>query len=415
MSSLTLSQENIASIVSQAIQKQNTYKGFIFRSPAITIWGGGCINQVGDALLELGAQHVLIVADQMITELGLVTACQNSIEMAGLKYTLFSSVSGEPDSTLVYEGAEILLKSKADFVLGIGGGSALDAAKAIAVIGEYNGPLIDLKLGGVSSRRVGLGAIPTTAGTGSEATDITVIKDVKNNVKVPIKGASLVPDIAILDPALMLGVPAHITAATGVDTLTHAIESYVSLYTNPLSKAYAYHAVETLIKALPIAVGNGNNLDARYDLAVSAYKAGLAFSNSGLGLVHAIAHQIGARYNIPHGDANAILLPYVMAFNALTCEEGYAELAVALGVSRDSMTQRERCKASILAVRELVVDLGLPTSLARFNVNKQDFSKISKRAMQDICLIGNPRTVSRVQIEEILDRVLEGKLPVGYQ
>ncbi|WP_022941758.1 iron-containing alcohol dehydrogenase family protein [Psychromonas hadalis] len=415
MSNLALSHEDVASIVSQSIRKQNVYKGFTFRSPAVTILGGNCINQIGDALLELGARHILIVADKTVNKLGLVTACQDSIVMAGLKFTLFSEVCGEPDSDLIYQGVEILRQSQADFVLGIGGGSALDTAKGIAVIEDYKGPLSELKLGGISSRKVGLGAVPTTAGTGSEATDITVIKDLKNNIKVPIKGASLVPDIAVLDPNLMLGVPAHITAATGVDTLTHAIESYVSLHSNPLSKAYAYHAIETLITALPIAVGNGDNLDARYDMSVSAYKAGLAFSNSGLGLIHAIAHQIGARYDISHGDANAILLPYVMVFNSLTCEKEYAELAVALGVSRDSMTQRERCRVTIMAVRELIVDLGLPTSLANFNVNKQDFSKISKRAIQDICLMGNPRKVSRVQIEDLLDKVFEGTLPAGYQ
>ncbi|MGF1871622.1 iron-containing alcohol dehydrogenase family protein [Photobacterium indicum] len=411
---MSVSSNEIASIVQQTLQQYRPYRGFTFRSPAITVTGGHCVNQLGDILLELGATHVLLVADKMVYQLGLTTGSENAIRLAGLKLTLFTDVEGEPDSRLIARGQAVLSTSKADFVLGIGGGSALDAAKAIAVIGDYQGPLTAFKVGGIASRQVGLGAIPTTAGTGSEVTDITVIKDAELDIKVPVKGPALVPDLALLDPALMLGVPAGITAATGVDTLTHAVEAYVSRQTNPLSKAYAYHAIEALIKALPVAVGYGQDMDKRYDMAVAAYKAGLAFSNAGLGLTHAIAHQIGARYHLPHGVANAILLPYVMAFNALSCEADYAEIANALGVSREAMTQRDRCRVAILTVRQLVVDLGLPTSLADVGITEQDLALLAEQAMQDICLQGNPRQVTPVQIVELLKQVIAGQLPEGY-
>jgi alcohol dehydrogenase len=237
-----------------------------------------------------------------------------------------------------------------------------------------------------------------------------VIKDVVNSIKVPIKGPALVPDLALLDPALMLGVPSAITAATGIDTLTHAIEAYTSRQSNPLAQAYAYHSIEMVIKALPIAVGCGDDMDMRHSMAIAAYKAGLSFSNSGLGLVHAISHQVGAFYHIPHGVANAILLPYVMVFNRLCCESGYAEIAKALSVDRDSMTQRELCQAAILRVRQLIDDLGLPTSLAGFDINPHDFTAIAEQAMSDICLTGTPRQVNAKQIVTLLEQALAGEL-----
>lgn len=410
-----VSPATIASIVTHTLQHCHFKSGFTFRSPAITVTGPYCVNQLGSALLELGAKHILVVVDRMVWQLGLIAGCETAITMAGLKLTLFTEVEGEPDSHLVAKGIAALNASGADFVLGIGGGSALDTAKAIAVIGDFQGALTEFKVGGLASRKVGLGAIPTTAGTGSEATDITVIKDVANNIKVPIKGPALVPDLALLDPALMLGVPPHITAATGIDTLTHAIEAYTSRSSNPLAQAYAYHSIEMVVKALPIAVGCGDDMNMRLNMAIAAYKAGLSFSNAGLGLVHAISHQVGAFYHIPHGVANAIMLPYVMAFNSLCCENSYSELAKALSVGRDAMTQRELSNTTILRVRQLIIDLGLPTSLAGFEVDPHDFMTIAEQAMLDICLIGTPRQVNVNQIVSLLEQALAGELPLeGY-
>ncbi|MGF1737734.1 iron-containing alcohol dehydrogenase [Photobacterium satsumensis] len=411
---MSVSQADVAAIVQQTLTQYRPHRGFTFRSPAVTVTGGYCVNQLGDVLKELGASNVLLVADKQVYQLGLTAGCETAIKLSGLSLTLFTDIAGEPDSDCLKVGSDTLKACGADFVLGVGGGSALDAAKAIAVIGDYQGKLTDFKVGGIASRRVGLGAIPTTAGTGSEVTDITVIKDLALGIKVPVKGPALVPDMALIDPALMLGVPAEITAATGIDALTHAIEAYISRYSNPLSKAYAYHAIEAISKALPVAAGYGQDIDKRYDMAVAAYKAGLAFSNAGLGLTHAISHQIGARYHLAHGVANAILLPYVMAFNALSCEAELAEVANALGVGRDSMTPRERCRAAVLAVRQLVMDLGLPTSLADVDIAKRDIPLLAEQAMKDICLQGNPRDVRPEQISGLLQQVITGTLPEGY-
>lgn len=407
---MSFSREELAAVVAQTIQQSKLYKGFFFRSPAITLTGGYSVNQIGDALLELGVSKVFIVVDKLVYQLGLLEGCQQSIQFAGIEFSIYSEVSGEPDSDMIDDCITQFKTSGADFVLGIGGGSALDVAKAVAVMVDYTGSLSEFKVGGLASRRVGLGAIPTTAGTGSEVTDITVVKDVATGVKLPIKGPALVPDLAIIDPALMLGVPAEVTAATGIDTLTHAIEAYVSKDSNPLSKAYAYHAVEAVASSLRRAVGCGDNLDDRYDMAVAAYKAGLAFSNAGLGLTHAISHQIGSQFHIPHGTANAILLPYVMAFNALVSEAEYAELAAAFGVARENMTQRECCWAAIHAVSQLVSDLGLPTSLEHTDIDLDAMLQVADGALQDICLSGNPRTVTSKQIIALLQDVVQGKI-----
>ncbi|MFC1237245.1 iron-containing alcohol dehydrogenase family protein [Vibrio sp. F74] len=407
---MSFSREELVQVVTNSIQQSKLYKGFFFRSPAITLTGGYSVNQIGDVLIELGVTKVFIVVDKMVYQLGLLEGCQHSLTFAGIEYTIFSEVVGEPDSDIISKCIQKMKTADADFVLGIGGGSALDVAKAVAVMVDYTGSISDFKVGGLASRRVGLGAIPTTAGTGSEVTDITVVKDLATGVKLPIKGPALVPDLAIIDPALMLGVPPEVTAATGVDTLTHAIEAYVSRGSNPLSKAYAYHAVEAVARSLRRAVGCGDNLDDRYDMAVAAYKAGLAFSNAGLGLTHAISHQIGSQFHIPHGTANAILLPYVMAFNALVSEAEYAELAVALGVARENMTQRECCWAAIKAVSQLVQDLGLPTSLAHVDIHLESMLSLAEDALEDICLGGNPRTVTAKQIISLLQDVVSGSI-----
>lgn len=412
---MSYSHDELTKIVANTISQSKLYKGFFFRSPAITLTGGYSVNQIGDALHELGVTKVFLVVDKLVYELGLLKGCLQSIQFSGIEFSVFSEVAGEPDSDIVTKGIEQLTKSGADFVLGVGGGSALDVAKAVAVMVDYQGPISEFKVGGLASRRIGLGAIPTTAGTGSEVTDITVVKDLESGVKLPIKGPALVPDLAIIDPALMVGVPAEVTAATGMDTLTHAIEAYVSKQSNPLSKAYAYHAVEAVALSLRRAVGCGENLDDRYDMAVAAYKAGLAFSNAGLGLTHAIAHQVGAKFHIPHGTANAILLPYVMAFNALVSEAEYAELAAAFGVARENMTQRECCWAAINAVIQLVSDLGLPTSLEKNDISLDNMLQLAEDALEDICLSGNPRSVTVNQVIELLQNAQSGTIPKGVQ
>jgi len=377
---------------------------FSFNAPRQTLMGEGAILKIGALLAHLGVTRVLVVADRVVHEKGLMRSMQRSLERAGISSIIFPGIEREPDETVIARAIELLVSERADFVLGFGGGSALDAAKAIALAGSTGVTLHTMAAPGFSgSRSIGLGAVPTTAGTGSEVTDISVIMRADRQHKYVIKHLDLMPDLSIVDPALMLNLPPLVTASTGIDALTHAIEAYAARSSHPLAKALAICAIQSIAEALPIVVGNGRDMAARLTMATAAYKAGLAFSNSGLGLVHAISHQIGARYQIAHGIANGILLPFVMRFNALVCQREYAAIAHMLGVTHSGMTQREQCMASIAAVSQLLADIGLPGNLAASDIRPAEFSSIAAEALADVCIKDNPRDVTEADIVQLLE------------
>lgn len=406
MHSLEQSLDNalIEDIVTRTVDELAPYGLFNFNAPRQTLMGEGAILRIGEMLGKLDVTHVLVVADRVVHEKGLMRSMERSLGRAGIACTIYPAITQEPDETVVASATELLTRNKADFVLGFGGGSALDAAKAIALAGSSQSSLHQLAEPGFSGRRsVGLGAVPTTAGTGSEVTDISVIMRADRQHKFVIKNGDLMPDLAIVDPGLMLNLPPMVTAATGIDALTHAIEAYAARSSHPLAKALAICAIQSIAEALPIVVGNGGDKAARLAMSTASYKAGLAFSNSGLGLVHAISHQIGPRYNLAHGIANGILLPYVMKFNALVCQREYAAIAHMLGVSHAGMTEREQCMASIDAVRQLLSDIGLPEDLAGTNIRRDDFNAIAIGALTDVCIKDNPRDVTEVDIVKLLE------------
>jgi alcohol dehydrogenase len=282
-------------------------------------------------------------------------------------------------------------------IVAFGGGSALDAAKAVALLLANPGSTVsDLESAAkINPRTMPLVAVPTTAGTGSEATTVTVIIDSARHVKRILIHDSLMPDLAIIDACLMLGVPQHVTAATGIDALTHAIEAYVASGATPMTQALAYRAISLIGEALPIAVGKGSDVAARESMALASYMAGIAFSNAGLGLCHAMSHQIGAAYNIPHGVANAIMLPSVMHYNQLVCKKSYQEIGLALcGRMMDAAE-------AIRSVQALVVELGLPANLIEAGARKEDFPRFADAALEDPCLRANPRTASKQQIVSV--------------
>jgi alcohol dehydrogenase len=401
----TLDETSIASVVMQTVDELTSRDLFHFHAPHQTVIGEGAILKIGGLLQRLAVRHVLLVVDKTVYQRGLLLGAERSLARAQIKTTIFAGIDSEPGATIVDQGVALLARSEADFVLGVGGGSALDAAKAIAMLGSCHCSLDELAAPGFSGRRtIGLGAVPTTAGTGSEVTDISVILESSRQKKFVIKQADLMPDLAIVDPGLMLHLPVSVTAATGIDALTHAIEAFTALNANPLSKALAIAAIQKLSQALPIAVGNGENNAARLDMAIASYQAGIAFSNSGLGLVHAISHQVGARYELAHGVANGILLPFVMGFNGLVCRNEYAEIAQVFGVVREAMTVRQRCDASVMAVRQLLADIGLPGNLAEAGARPEHFAEMATAALQDICVVSNPRSVTQDDIIEILQQ-----------
>lgn len=400
----------IENVVTHTVDELTPRGLFNFNAPRQTLMGEGAILRIGEMLRHLGVSHVLVVADRVVHEKGLMRSMERSLERAGIELTLYPGITREPDETVVATATELVARNRADFVLGFGGGSAIDAAKAIALAGSCKSSLQEMAEPGFSGRRtIGLGAVPTTAGTGSEVTDISVIMCADRQHKFVIKEVDLMPDLAIVDPALMLNLPPLVTAATGIDALTHAIEAYAARSSHPLAKALAICSVQSIAEALPVVVGNSGDMAARLTMATAAYKAGLAFSNSGLGLVHAISHQIGARYQLAHGIANGILLPYVMKFNALVCQRQYAAIAHMLGVTHSGMTEREQCMASIAAVRQLLCDIGLPGSLAGTSIHRDDFADIATGALADVCIRDNPRDVTQTDIVQLLEEACSTK------
>ncbi|GAA4082172.1 iron-containing alcohol dehydrogenase [Zhongshania borealis] len=399
----SVNEEVIASIVTQTVDELTPHNLFNFCAPRQTLVGEGAILKIGSLLKGLSVRHVLIVVDNVVYQKGLLRSAQRSLERAGIEFSVFSGIEREPGTDIVQQGVAQLKQTNADFVLGFGGGSALDAAKVIAMLGSCNCSLEEFFSPNFNERRsVGLGAVPTTAGTGSEVTDISVILKPDRQKKFVTKHVDLMPDLAVVDPGLMLNLPASVTAATGIDALTHAIEAFTARNANPLSKALAISAIQKLVHALPIVVGDGENKQARLDMAIGAYEAGLAFSNAGLGLVHAISHQVGARYEIAHGVANGILLPFVMVFNGLVCRSEYAAIAHVFGIAREAMTERQRCDAGVIAVRQLLTDIGLPGGLAEAGARPEHFSEIAEAALQDICIVDNPRSVTKADIITLL-------------
>ena len=384
----------ISRIITHTVDRMNAMAVHQFSLPPNTYIGAGAIARTGEAIEKCGVRKVLVMTDELLNKLGLPAGMYRALSHSGIDYDVFCMPTGEPCSNEVEAAARQAAESGCGAIVAFGGGSALDAAKAVALLlanpGRTVGELESAPQ--INPRTMPLVAVPTTAGTGSEATTVSVITDSVRHVKRLLVHDSLMPDLAIIDACLMLGVPSNVTAATGIDALTHAIEAYVANGATPMTQALAYRAIGLIGEALPIAVGKGNDVQAREAMALASYMAGIAFSNAGLGLCHAMAHQIGAAYGIPHGVANAIILPSVMHYNQLVCKKAYQEIGLALcGRMMDAAE-------AVQSVQNLVVELGLPSNLIVAGARKEDFARFAEAALEDPCLNGNPRTASKAQI-----------------
>lgn len=367
-----------------------------FAVPPTTLIGAGAIARLGEVTAARGYRHVFIAIDGFLLDRGLADTLFRSLARHGITTECYRYPGGEPDSDRVETAARQLADAACDAIIAFGGGSVLDTAKAIAALAAHPGMGVAelASTAALPNGRMPLLLVPTTAGTGSEATNITVITDSSSGIKQVIIQPALLPDVAVIDACLTLDVPAPLTAATGIDALTHAIEAYLARGTHPLTQALAHRAITLIGRALPIAVGQGHDLSARQDMMLGSCLAGMAFSNAGLGLVHAMAHQIGARYHIPHGVANAMLLPSVLRFNRLVSTSAYRDIGYALcgeALNADEL---------IAAVTRLIMDIGLPDGLRVPGLTPEAFPALADAALGDTCLAGNPRTASR---EEIID------------
>lgn len=363
--------------------------------PAMSMIGPGVLQDVGAEIKALGCSKVLLVTDTVLNEIGTVKKVTDVLEAAGVAYVVFDGVQPNPTCANVNAGLKMLLANECDIIVSLGGGSPQDCAKAVSILATNGGDIRDYE-GVFKSAQKGLPvvAINTTAGTASEVTINYVITDEERHVKMVMVDKNCLATIAVNDPELMTAKPAALTAATGMDALTHAIEAYITKGAYRLTDALAFESIKLISESLRDAVANGDDLEARSKMAYGSFVAGMSFSNCGLGVVHSLAHQLGGVYNLPHGVCNAVLLPHVMRFNASVCTEKMAKVADAMGVDTTGMTAEQAADAAIAAVEKLSADVGIPSGLAELGVQEEKLEEMAKLALVDPCAPGNPRDMS---------------------
>mgnify|MGYP002726301151 FL=1 len=373
--------------------------------------GFGAKDEVITEAKARGFKKALIVTDADLVKFGVVKKITDLLDKNNMAYAIYDKVKANPSVTVVKEGVEAFKKAGADYMIAIGGGSPQDTAKGIGII--INNPEFAdvVSLEGVAPTKhksVPVIAIATTAGTAAETTINYVITDEEKRRKFVCVDPHDIPVVAIVDPEMMSSMPKGLTAATGMDALTHAIEGYTTLASWELADTLNLKAIEIISRSLRKAVENDPK--GREDMALGQYMTGMAFSNVGLGVVHGMAHPLSAFYNTPHGVANAVLLPYVMEFNAPYTGEKFREIARAMGVKGvDKMSQEEYRKAAIDAVKQLKKDVNIPETLKDINVKEEDLEALSDAAMADVCTGGNPRPCSKELVLEVYKKAFYGK------
>lgn len=369
--------------------------------PALNIVGPGALSEGIQEIAKMNLGKALIVTDKGIIEAQIIDDVTKKLTENNLEFAIFSEVSPNPTVKNVNEGLELLKKENCDYIISLGGGSPQDAAKAIGILATNGGDIRDYN--GVflsKNKSLPIIAINTTSGTASEVTINYVITDEEKKIKMVIVDSNSLATISINDPELMLKKPKQLTAATGMDALTHAIEAYTTLGAYRLSDILTLESIKIIGESLENAVENGEDLEARSKMAWGSFIAGLAFSNCGLGIVHSMAHQLGSEYNLPHGVANAILLPEVVEYNLSSNYKKFKEIAEALGENVKLLSDEEGAKKAVEAIRKLSNKIDIP-KLKDTKFNLEDIQKLSNQAFNDICTGGNPKQVTVEAIENI--------------
>ena len=378
--------------------------------PTRNVFGEGSVAEAGDLLKSLNTKKTLIVTDKFLASCGMADRIKGIFEAAGVEAVIFNGAEPNPTDKNVEAGLKAYNENGCDSIVSLGGGSSHDCAKGIGLVASNGGEIYDYE--GVdksSNPMVPLMAINTTAGTASEITRFCIITDTRRKVKMAIVDWRVTPQIAINDPELMKGMPPALTAATGMDALTHAIEAYVSTAANPLTDAAAIKAIKMIRHYLPKAVANGDYMRARDAMAYGQYLAGIAFNNASLGYVHAMAHQLGGYYNLPHGVCNAILLPYVERFNLIGNLDRFKDIAVAMGENVEGLSTHEAALKAIESIRTLSKEVGIPSNLKELGVKPEDFEIMAENAKKDACQVTNPRKATKEQVIEIFRQAYEGE------
>lgn len=380
----------------------------VFYMPPMTLMGKGAIKNLGAELQARDLKKALIVTDKGLVDLNLVDALTNELDAFAISYSIFDGVKPNPTEENIEDGLALLKEKECDFVVSFGGGSSHDCAKGIALVATNGGHIRDYSKGVHVSKKpqLPLVTVNTTAGTAAEMTVFAVVTDTKGETKYPVVDKNILPMIAVNDSELMVAMPKFLTAATGMDALTHAVEAYVSTIATPVTDASAIKAIELIAQNLEAVVKDGQDREARDAMQYAEYLAGMAFSNASLGYVHSMAHQLGGVYDLAHGLCNAILLPEVSRFNAIEKTSRFADIAKAMGVDTTGLNDIEAAEAGIQAIEALSAKVGTAQKLADLGVKEEKMEFMAINALNDACSLTNPRKASTEEIINIFKKVM---------
>lgn len=375
----------------------------------VSYFGVGCRKELPAAMQRLGLKKALVCSDKGLIKVGTTAMVTDVLTEAGIPFEIYSEIKPNPTVTNVKQGVEAFKASGADCLVAIGGGSSMDTAKAIGIV--VNNPefadVVSLEgCAPTKNKTVPIIALPTTAGTGAEVTINYVIIDEAKQKKMVCVDPNDIPAVAIVDPELMYSLPKGLTAATGMDALTHAIEGYITKGAWVMSDMYELQAIKMIAENLPLAVEEPRNPVGREGMALAQYIAAQAFSNVGLGLVHGMAHPMGSLFDVPHGVANALLLPTIMEFNKPCCIKKFGVIAQTMGVDTTGMTDDEAAQAAVDAVKALSIRVGIPQHMSELGIKASDIDALADQALADVCTPGNPRDVTLDDIKALYLKVL---------
>lgn len=381
-----------------------SYRIFDYLVPNVNFFGPGAISVVGERCKLLGGKKALLVTDKGLRAIknGAVDKTIGYLKEAGIDVAVFDGTEPNPKDTNVLEGLAMFRKEQCDMIITVGGGSPHDCGKGIGIAATHEGDLYNYAgIETLTNPLPPIIAVNTTAGTASEVTRHCVLTNTKTKVKFVIVSWRNLPSVSINDPLLMIGKPAGLTAATGMDALTHAVEAYISKDANPVTDASAIQAIRLISRNLRQAVALGTNLKARENMAYASLLAGMAFNNANLGYVHAMAHQLGGLYDMPHGVANAVLLPHVLRYNLIANPEKFADIAEFMGENVAGLSVMDAAERAITAIARLSADIGIPQHLGELGVKESDFPYMAEMALKDGNAFSNPRKGNEKEIIEI--------------
>ncbi len=375
--------------------------------PQLSLFGPGAVKEIGPEIKKMKLKKALVVTDKVLVEIGVAGKILSILDENKIDYVVYSDVNPNPTTKNVYDGLEVLKENGCDLVISIGGGSPQDCAKGISILATNPGDIKDYEgVNKTGNKGLPIVAINTTAGTASEVTINYVITDEARKVKMVMVDTNCLSAIAVNDPELMMKMPKSLTAATGMDALTHAIEGFITRGASRLTDVLSLESIKLISESLRDAVIDGSNIEARSKMAYGQYVTGMAFSNCGLGIVHSMAHQLGGTYNLPHGVCNAILLPHVMKYNASATGDKLRQVAIAMGENVEGLSTEEANEVAIKAVEKLSKDVGIPSGIGELGVKEEDFDKLADLTLLDACAPGNPKAATKEDVISIFKAAL---------